>query len=55
MYKTVMLDGEEITIRVSVNEEEKERIIRPDLDKTDDLTEVITYINENQIKEENNE
>ena len=50
-----MLDGEEITVRVDIDEKEKEKIILPDLDKTDDLSDIISYINDNSMEEENNE
>ena len=52
MYKTIMLDGEEIKIRTDLDEKQTGEIILEDLEKTDDLSDVVNYISSNKKETE---
>lgn len=54
MYKTIMLDGKEIKIRTDLDEKETGIIIENELEDTDDLQEVVDYINQNMNNDEEN-
>lgn len=54
MYQTIMLDGKEIKIRTSLDEKETGIIIENELEDTDDLQEIVDYINQNINNDEEN-
>ncbi len=39
MYETIMLDGEEIRVKLDVDEKQTGKIILPELNNTEDLSE----------------
>ena len=39
MYETIMLDGEEIRVKIDVDEKQTGKIILPELNNTEDLSE----------------
>ena len=52
MYKKIMLDGKEIEIRTDLDEKQTGIIIDENLEKTDDLQDVVNYISNEDITNE---
>ena len=52
VYKKIMLDGKEIEIRTDLDEKQTGIIIDENLEKTDDLQDVVNYISNEDITNE---